>query len=257
MFEVKRVKNELVEWVKEMMYWSGGKTAVVGISGGKDSSVVAALCVEALGKDNVVGVLMPQGEQSDIQYSYDLVNHLGIKHYVINIGDTVKVETEKVETAMGCELSEQAKTNLPARIRMTTLYAVAQTVDAGRVINTSNLSEDWVGFATLYGDATGAFSPLGMLTTDEVIAMGRELGLPEHLIIKVPADGLTNKTDEDNFGFTYAVLNKYIRTGICEDTTIRANIDRKHKLSRFKFLPMPMYNPGIDIKAKDIANIYS
>jgi NAD+ synthase len=158
---------------------------------------------------------------------------------------------------MGCELSEQAKTNLPARIRMTTLYAVAQTVDAGRVINTSNLSEDWVGFATLYGDATGAFSPLGMLTTDEVIAMGRELGLPEHLVIKVPADGLTNKTDEDNFGFTYTVLNKYIRTGICEDTTIRANIDRKHKLSRFKFLPMPMYNPGIDIKAKDIANIYS
>lgn len=252
MLNIEVVKSGIIEWIKEVMYWSGGKTAVIGISGGKDSSVVAALCVEALGKSKVVGVLMPQGEQSDIRYSYDLVNHLDITSLNVNIGSTI----DELSKSIGAELSQQAKVNLPARIRMSTLYAIAQTLHNGRVICTSNLSEDWVGFATLYGDSAGAFAPLGMLTSDEVVELGRELGLPEHLITKKPEDGLTGKSDEDNFGFTYAVLNKYIRTGVCEDLEIKSKIDKMHKFSRFKFLPVPMFNPEIEIKGNDLANIY-
>lgn len=256
MLNIEVVKSGIIEWIREMMYWTGGKKAVIGISGGKDSSVVAALCVEALGKENVIGILMPQGEQSDIQYSYDLVNHLGIEYFLVNIGETVEVETKSIETAMGIELSKQAKINLPARIRMATLFGVAQTLGNGRVVNTSNLSEDWVGFATIGGDNMGAFAPIAMLTTEEVMELGLDMGIPEHLVVKKPSDGLTGKTDEEVLGFSYEVLNKYIRTGICEDNVVKEKINKLNRLSRFKFLPIPMYNPYLEIKADDIAHIY-
>ena len=210
----------------------------MGISGGKDSSVVAALCVEALGKDRVVGVLMPNGEQSDIDMAQLLVDHLGIKHYIINIKDAV----EGVKNAMpeGFELSSQSLINLPPRIRMSTVYAVSQSLN-GRVANTCNLSEDWVGYSTRYGDSVGDFSPLSKLTVTEVKAIGRELGLPEVLIEKVPSDGLTGKTDEDNLGFTYAMLDKYIRTGEIEDMDAKARIDRLNKMNKFKLEIMPIF----------------
>ena len=230
---------------------NGNESAgVVAISGGKDSSVVAALCVEALGRDRVYGVLMPQGVQHDLDASKDLVNHLGIAHSIINIGKTVDVVTDEIEGAMGTELSQQARVNLPARIRMSTAYAVSQTIN-GRVANTCNLSEDWVGYSTRYGDAAGDFSPISRLTVHEVRAVGEVLGLPRHLIYKVPEDGLSGKSDEDNLGFTYDVLDRYIRTGEIDDENIKKLIDRKRKLSRFKLELMPAFELEAPIKAED------
>ncbi len=239
MFDAIKVKNDVVNWIREF-FESNGKDspAVLGISGGKDSSVVAALCVEALGKDRVVGVLMPNGEQADIDMAKLLVEHLGIKHYIINIKDAV----EGVKNAMpqGFELSKQSLINLPPRIRMSTVYAVSQSLN-GRVANTCNLSEDWVGYSTRYGDSVGDFSPLSKLTVAEVKEIGRALSLPEVLIEKVPSDGLTGKTDEDNLGFTYAVLDKYIRTGEIEDLQAKERIDRLHKMNLFKLQLMPVF----------------
>jgi len=246
MFDVNKVKNDCVEWIRDFFEKNGkGCNAVVGISGGKDSSIVAALCVEALGKDRVIGVLMPNGEQADIDMAKLLVEHLGIKHYIINVKDAV----EGLKSALPFEASAQTLTNLPPRIRMATLYAVAQS-NNGRVANTCNLSEDWVGYSTRYGDAAGDFSPCSHLTVDEMKQIGRLLGLPDVLVDKVPIDGLCGKTDEDNLGFTYATLDKYIRTGEIESEETKARIDRLHRMNLFKLEYMPCFNPGIETKAE-------
>lgn len=242
MFDAKKVKNEIVEWMTAWFEENGnGCKAVVGVSGGKDSSVVAALCVAALGKDRVIGVLMPNGEQSDIKYSHMLCDHLGIENYTVNVGPAINGVLDSIhENAADIEVTEQATTNLPARIRMATLYAVSQSVN-GRVANTCNLSEDWVGYSTKFGDAAGDFSPLSRLTVSEVKAIGRELGLPAELVDKTPSDGLCGKTDEMNLGFSYDVLDKYIRTGVIEDEAVKVKIDSRHMKNLFKLQPMPCF----------------
>ena len=248
MFDVEKVTAQCVRWVRDFFAENGPDcNAVLGISGGKDSSIVAALCVEALGKDRVIGVLMPNGEQFDIDMAYLLCDHLGIRRFEVNIHDAV----EGVKNAIpeGLTLSNQSIVNLPPRIRMATVYAVSQSCN-GRVVNTCNLSEDWVGYSTRYGDSVGDFSPLSHLTVTEVKQIGKQLGLPLDLVEKVPSDGLSGKTDEDNLGFTYAVLDKYIRTGVCEDEKVKALIDRKHKLNLFKLQLMPSFDPQITVLAE-------
>ena len=243
MFNAEKIKNDCVNWIRDFFEANGkGCNAVLGISGGKDSSVAAALCVEALGRDRVIGVLMPRGEQHDIDCAYKLVNHLGIKHYEINIKDAF----DGIMSAMPKELAitEQSVNNLSPRLRMATVYAVSQSVN-GRVVNTCNLSEDWVGYSTRYGDSVGDFSPLSRLTVQEVKQIGHVLGLPEDLVEKTPIDGLCGKTDEDNLGFTYAVLDRYIRTGEIDDEETKALIDRKHKANLFKLELMPCFEPEI------------
>ena len=241
MFDALKIKNECVQWIRDFFEENGkGCNAVVGISGGKDSSIVAALCVEALGKDRVIGVLMPQGEQHDIDMAYLLVNHLGIKHYVVNIKDTVDAIFNSFPEDL--EISNMSKINLPPRIRMSTLYAVSQSCN-GRVANTCNLSEDWVGYSTRYGDSVGDFSPLSNITVTEAKQIGYELGLPRELVDKVPIDGLCGKTDEENLGFTYAELDVYIRTGYIADEAKKELIDRKHKANLFKLQLMPCFKP--------------
>ncbi len=243
MFRAEQVKDACVRWIRDFFRMNGPDcNAVVGISGGKDSSVTAALCVEALGRERVIGVLMPNGVQSDIDSAQLLVDHLGIRYFTVNIREAV----QGLQGSLPFTLSEQTKINLPARIRMATLYAVAQSHN-GRVANTCNLSEDWVGYATRYGDGAGDFSPLSRLTVREVRALGTLLGLPERLVRKPPSDGLTGRTDEENLGFTYETLDRYIRTGEIDDPETRARIDRLHAENRFKLLPMPVYDPGIRI----------
>ena len=240
MFDAKKTTEAVVQWIRDWFEANGkGCNAVVGISGGKDSSIVAALCKEALGKERVIGVLMPNGEQSDIDCSKRLVAHLDIPYYICNIKKAVDGVLECMETA-GVEVTRQTRINLPPRIRMSTLYALSQS-NNGRVANTCNLSEDWVGYSTRYGDAAGDFSPLGKLTVQEVKEIGKYLQLPIDLVEKVPSDGLSNKTDEDNLGFTYAVLDEYIRTGVCENADTKARIDRLHVLNEFKLKPIPCY----------------
>ena len=244
----------LLEWMAEQMNACHGKTAVIGISGGKDSSTVAALAVAAYGKENVMGVLMPDGVQPDIDYSNGLVDVLDIPHVTINIHDAVQGVVKEMER-VGLTPSRQTLVNLPSRVRMATLYAVAQSLPGGTVINTSNLSEDWVGYCTIYGDSAGAFSPLGMYTTEEVIALGRQLGLPEKFLIKPPSDGLTGLTDEDNLGFTYHAVNEYVRRGVA-DPAIKEQIDAKHRASRFKFQTIPVYHNGLPMALTDETDYY-
>ena len=243
MFDAKTVKNQCVQWIRDFFEENGpGCNAVVGISGGKDSSVAAALCVEALGKDRVIGVLMPQGEQHDIDMAYMLVNHLGIRHYVVNVKDAVDGILNALPADM--EITPQTRQNIPPRVRMATLYAISQS-NNGRVVNTCNLSEDWVGYSTRYGDAAGDFSPMSNLTVTEVKEIGRVLGLPDVLVDKTPIDGLCGKTDEENLGFTYAELDQYIRTGYIADQEKKAIIDRKHKMNLFKLQLMPVFQPKL------------
>ena len=235
-FNAQETLDQLVDWVKNYFAENAAPEtkAVIGISGGKDSSVAAAVCVKALGKERVIGVLMPQNEQSDIAYSRLLVDTLGIKSYTINIGETVS--TFMAELSKHLEPSRQAQVNTPARVRMTTLYAVAASVN-GRVVNTCNLSEDWVGYSTKYGDAAGDFSPLSDLTVTEVRQIGEALGLPNELVHKVPIDGLSGYTDEENLGFTYAELDSYIR----HETDLREKIDRLHRCNLHKLELMPKF----------------
>ena len=253
-FDAKTQLAGLLEWMRTQMRACGGQTAVIGISGGKDSSVVTALSAAAYGRDHVFGVLMPDGEQPDIDYSRDLAAFLQVPHTTIDIHAAVQGVLGEMESA-GLTISRQTAVNLPSRIRMSTLYAVAQSLPGGIVINTSNLSEDWVGYCTVYGDSAGAFSPLGMYTTEEVIALGRELGLPEKFLIKPPSDGLTGLTDEDNLGFTYHAVNEYIRRGVV-DPAIKEQIDRKHDISRFKFQTMPLYQNGLPIVLPESTDFY-
>lgn len=239
MFNVEKTTKDIVEWIKDFFEQNGKDcSAVVGISGGKDSSVAAALCVEALGRERVIGVLMPCGEQKDIDSAKQLVNHLGIEHYIINVKDAVDGVINNLPKDI--TITPQTITNIPPRVRMTTLYAVSQSKN-GRVVNTCNLSEDWVGYSTRYGDSVGDFSPLSNLTVTEVKEIGHFLGLPHELVEKTPIDGLCGKTDEENLGFTYAMLDKYIRTGVCEDEEIKELIDKKHKQNLFKLQLMPSF----------------
>ncbi len=243
MFNAERVKNECVAWIRDFFEKNGkGCNAVVGISGGKDSSIAAALCAEALGAERVIGVLMPKGEQHDIDAAYLLVRHLGIKHYEVNIKDAMDGLLGSLPKEL--ELTPQSYQNLPPRIRMATLYAVSQSCN-GRVCNTCNLSEDWVGYSTRYGDSVGDFSPLSFLTVTELKEIGHLLGLPHELVEKVPIDGLCGKTDEENLGFTYAELDRYIRTGEIEDLAKKENIDRRHRQNLFKLEFMPCFKPEI------------
>lgn len=252
MFDAVKVKNDIVQWIRDWFEVNGkGCNAVIGISGGKDSSVVAALCCEALGSDRVIGVLMPNGVQGDIEDSIDLVEHLGIPFTQVDISDGYNGVIKNIDNMFMPQsdgsrrgqfitVSQQTIINLPPRIRMATLYAISQSVN-GRVANTCNLSEDYVGYSTRWGDSVGDFSPLSQLTSDEVVAIGDACGLPYELTHKVPADGLCGKTDEDNLGFTYEVLNKYIRTGVCEDEAVKASIDNMHQKNLFKLQMMPSF----------------
>lgn len=238
-FDPIKTKNECVAWIRKFFQENGPDCkAVVGISGGKDSSIVAALCVEALGHERVVGVLMPCGAQADIDMARKLVDFLQI--YSVEINIEAAVNGVLGEVAQKINVTEQTKINLPARIRMTTLYAVSQSLN-GRVANTCNLSEDWVGYATRYGDGAGDFSPLSKLTVTEVKAIGKALNLPDDLVNKVPIDGLCGQTDEENLGFTYEELDLYIREGIQPDSVTKEKIDRMHARNLFKLQLMPCF----------------
>ena len=274
-----KLKEDLIEWVQKIV---GDCTVVIGISGGKDSSITAALCVEALGKHKVFGVLMPDGEQKDIDKSLELCNHLDIDYTIINIGNVTSAlrdtlfecsgraynllsqkVAETMITKKSTKFNDVYETNTPARIRMTTLYGVAAIIGNARVANTCNLSEDWVGYSTKYGDSVGDFSPLANLTVHEVKALGYELGLPKDLIEKVPSDGMSGKSDEEKLGFTYDELDTYIRTGEIENKEHKEKIDRMYYANRHKIDPMPKF---MDISIEDygkkkpipvIGNIYN
>jgi NAD+ synthase len=238
-----------IQWIKEYFDGNPNGKAIIGISGGKDSTIAAALCVEALGADRVVGVLMPNTVQNDIDDSIRVCELLKIEWHVIDIGNAYY----NIIHEISCDYLSQRpqiqsphenpmiKTNLPARLRMATLYAVAALYPNSRVVNTCNRSEDYVGYSTKYGDAAGDFSPLGNLTVREVLEIGDELGLPHNLVHKAPSDGMCGKTDEDNLGFTYEQLDDHILGTGAVDAEVVEKIERLHKATRHKYQPMPTF----------------
>jgi len=246
-FDVKKTTEDLIQWIKDWFEENGKDcNAVIGISGGKDSTVVAKLCVEALGDDRVVGVLIPDDYYADtddgaLADGIRICELLGIKNYEMCIEDVIYYFRYMLEKG-NILMSEQARINMPARIRMTTLYAVSQSMN-GRVANTCNLSEDWVGYATRYGDGAGDFSPLSNLTVSEIIQIGEYLGVPSEFIHKTPTDGLCGMTDEENLGFTYEVLDRYIREGVIDDIEIQEKIEDMHNKNLFKLRLMDCFEP--------------
>lgn len=237
--DAEKLTFSVIHWISDWFEENGPDcNAVIGISGGKDSTIVAALCVAALGFDRVIGVMMPNGIQKDIEDSKKVCSSLGIKNYTVNIGPAVDSLKNSVEYALGNKMSEQSNTNLPARIRMATLYATSQS-NNGRVANTCNLSEEYVGYSTKYGDAAGDFSPLANLTVREVLAIGDflvdYLGIPYSLVHKTPIDGLNTNpdgsyvTDEQNLGFTYDELDDYLLEGKFPSDEKLGKIERMHR----------------------------
>lgn len=259
-----RLTKECIEWIRDYFADNPDGKAIIGISGGKDSTVAAALCVEALGHDRVVGVMMPNGVQSDIKDAIEVCQYLNIFSLETNMENAY----EDIRDAIGTALlnkhvvfpfekvysNQMIRTNLPARLRMTTLYIVAALYPNSRVVNTCNRSEDYVGYSTKFGDAAGDFSPLGNLTVREVLEIGDDLGLPEHLIHKAPADGMCGKTDEDNLGFTYAELDAYLLDGTVPEAEKLEKIERLHKLTRHKYEPIPTFQKKLSFEEL-IANL--
>lgn len=254
MFDAVKVKNDCVQWIRDYFKDNPNGKAILGISGGKDSTIAAALCVEALGTDRVIGVMMPNSVQNDIDDSYEVCNYLGIYSLEVNIEDAYEGLRDSITAALIASYAENpytsvygnnmVRTNLPARLRMATLYAVAALYPHSRVVNTCNRSEDYVGYSTKFGDAAGDFSPLGNLTVHEVLAIGDELGLPRHLVHKTPSDGMCGKSDEDNLGFTYEELDDYLLHGTECKTSLETieKIEKMHRATRHKYQSMPIFS---------------
>lgn len=224
-----KLKDDCVEWIRDWFRRNGPDAcAVLGMSGGKDSTVCAALCAEALGRDRVVGVAMPSDGQS-LNDADRICSYLGIRYVCAPVGDAIGNVS-----AGGVKLSPQAEQNIPPRIRMVTVYAISQSLN-GRVVNTCNLSENWIGYATRWGDDAGDFCPIANLVVQEVRGIGHAMGLPSEWVDKTPDDGLPHScSDEQKFGFTYEVLDRYIRTGRCDDPAVKEKIDRMHARNLFK-----------------------
>lgn len=237
-----QLTRDVIEWIKSYYSDNPDGKAIIGISGGKDSTICAKLLVEALGKDRVIGVLMPSGEQLDIEDSYKVCKYLDIKYHEINIGPAYHNLANKITECN--DIPEMIATNLPARLRMSVLYAVSALYPNSRVVNTSNYSERYVGYSTKFGDGAGDFSPLGNLTMTHVLAIGDDLGLPHELVHKAPSDGMSGKTDEDNLGFTYKQLDDYLYFGkaLIKDT-VEYKILKRHYANKHKLLDMPRFTP--------------
>ena len=238
--------DNIVGWIKDYFVDQPAAEAVVGISGGKDSTIAAALLVRALGPDRVIGVMMPNGEQKDIGDAKKVCKILGIKNLTVNIEKACTGVYDALESAyeyVNIYQNETLLTNTPARIRMATLYAVA-ALHHGRVCNTGNRSELYVGYTTKYGDLAGDFALLKNYTVREVLAIGDQLTeIPEELIHKAPTDGMSGLTDEDKLGFTYAQVDAFILNGVRPDigtyTKIMAAHDRNTHKDAIR-LPAPM-----------------
>lgn len=235
---MQQLTQNVIQWIKDYFKDNTDGKVIIGISGGKDSTIVAALCVEALGADRVIGVLMPNGTQSDIQDSYKVCRYLGIEHYIVDISRSYTALLSQI--FLLTSPPSAVKTNLPSRLRMCTLYTIAALYPNSRVVNTSNFSERYIGYSTKFGDGAGDFSPIGNLTVREVLAIGDDLGLPHELVHKVPSDGMSGMSDEDKLGFTYDELDDYLDHKDISDEA-KEKIERLHSINLHKIKDMPRF----------------
>lgn len=253
---MKTLKDQMVAWIKDYFAKNGDANtkALIGISGGKDSTVVAAACVAALGKDRVVGVMMPNGVQTDINDSKRVCEFLGIKNYEINIKGAYDALAQEITTKTAGDATAQFKTNTPSRLRMATLYGVAAIIGNCRISNNGNKSECLMGYFTIWGDGAGDFAPLANLYVSDVIRLGQELGLPEDLVKKAPSDGMCGMTDEDNLGFTYAEVEKVAR-GVYDDVNPETAKKIKNRINGMQWKPKLLNLPKFMPEQKVLAII--
>lgn len=234
---MQQLTQNVIQWIKDYFKDNTDGKVIIGISGGKDSTIVAALCVEALGADRVIGVLMPNGVQDDIDDSYKVCEYLGIEYHLINVSSAYFDLADQIFQTN--HIPDAVKTNLPSRLRMCALYTIAAFYPNSRVVNTSNYSERYIGYSTKFGDGAGDFSPLGKLTVREVLMIGDDLGLPHDLVHKAPSDGMSGMSDEDKLGFTYEELDAYL----FNEGPFNDRISELHRINEHKRLPMPMFSP--------------
>lgn len=253
---MRTLKDQMVAWIKDYFAKNGDANtkALIGISGGKDSTVVAAACVAALGKDRVVGVMMPNGVQTDINDSKRVCEFLGIKNYEINIKGAYDALAQEITTKTAGDATAQFKTNTPSRLRMTTLYGVAAIIGNCRISNNGNKSECLMGYFTIWGDGAGDFAPLANLYVSDVVRLGIELGLPEELVKKAPSDGMCGMTDEDNLGFTYAEVEKVAR-GVYDDVNPETVKKIKNRINGMQWKPKLLNLPKFMPEQKVLAII--
>lgn len=241
------IEKHWKDWANKI----NAKTWVVAVSGGKDSTIVAALAAKIFGKENVVGVMLPCDGQKDINDSMRVVDMYCGKCVSIDIGDMFYNLLDKLD-ANGIEQTNDTKINIPPRLRMTATYAVAQSV-GGIVLNTSNLTEDILGYCTLWGDTTGSYAPIQGLTVTEVLELGDYIGIPYDLVHKVPADGLQTMTDEDRLGMKYADVDKFIRTRE-GDMVLVSNILAKYYANKFKLDMIHIEGPKFEFLPNFVKN---
>lgn len=236
-------QNEIVHitnWIKDYFVNNGDPNtkAIIGISGGKDSTIAAALLVRALGPDRVVGVMMPNGKQADLDDAKKVCQILNIRQYIINIDLTCNELYRAIDESIGWDITvaddKTISTNTPARIRMAVLYAIA-AMRHGRVCNTGNRSELYVGYTTKYGDLAGDFALLKEYTVSEVLKLGEALTeLPRELVFKTPSDGMSGLSDEDNLGFSYHQVDNLLLFGIVPEMEAFEKIKAAHRRNKHK-----------------------
>ena len=238
---MEKLTNDVINWIKDYFKDNADGKVIVGISGGKDSTIVATLCARALGADRVIGVLMPNGKQKDIYDSYRVCSFLGIQFFKVDISDAYCDLLSEIRSSIDItDIPSAVTTNLPSRLRMCTLYTIAALYPNSRVVNTSNFSERYIGYSTKFGDGAGDFSPLGNLTVREVLQIGDDLGLPYELVHKTPSDGMSGQSDEERIGFTYDELDDYLLNNEATEE-VEEKIEKLHAINLHKLKDMPRY----------------
>lgn len=235
------LKNEMekaIAWIKEYVEKTKAKGVVIGNSGGKDSAVVLAMATKALGKEKVLAISMPCNSISgDFEDARLVADTFGVKFLKIDLTSTYR-ELEK-EISLTKKLTEEAKINIKPRLRMMSLYAIAQTLNY-LVIGTGNLCERMVGYTTKWGDSACDFNPIGNFTVKEVLAIGELLNVPEEILSKAPNDGLGGLTDEEKMGIKYSQIEEMIEEGNTEENA-KKEILKRYELSKHKRAEVPIY----------------
>lgn len=235
-----------IRWIKQYVEKTGAKGIVVGNSGGKDSATVIGMATKAIGKERVVAISMPcYSNRDDFEDAKLVADTFGVKFLTVDLSNCyeemereIKSELSKIEIK---ELSKEATINIKPRLRMTTLYGIAQTLGY-LVIGTGNLCEAMVGYTTKWGDSASDFNPIGNFTVEEVLEIGKYIGVPEKILKKAPNDGLGGQTDEEKMGITYHQIAEMIETGDTEDKLAKQKILKKCQYSKHKREPIPVYS---------------
>ena len=243
-FDSKKETENIVKFIKEYYRKNNLGGAVIGVSGGKDSGVVMALLVEALGKENVIGLTLPcHSIKEDKDLAHVVANYYGIKLYNLDLTSAFDSFTKAVIDGYGCveeELLVDSNINLKPRLRTASLYYYAAMLSkiTGKpylVAGTSNKCELYVGYFTKGGDNVHDIATIADFTVSEVIKIGEYLNVPHEVLYRTPSDGLSSMSDEEKLGVKYKEIEQYFENRDKVSVEAREKIEKLHNSSRHKF----------------------